>query len=166
MRIWKLAGKVPYLVAAFCYYMLAEGMWEPGSWEWGVLGTAFLLLGLIFNNWGRIIDVIPNVHFVSDDSESQKQGSGIWQYTASIVFAICVLPLIILTLPGPEQWQWTHPALSESEAQKAESECLMKSVEVITSKGPLMASYTGREREEYVDLCMNHKGFKKHWLDE
>lgn len=53
MRIWKLAAKTPYLASAFCVYMLAEGTWEPGAWEWGVAAAAFLILGL-FLNYGHL----------------------------------------------------------------------------------------------------------------
>lgn len=53
MWVWKIASKTPYVASVFCTYMLAEGMWDPGSWQWGVAAVTFLILGLAMN-YGQI----------------------------------------------------------------------------------------------------------------
>ena len=49
---------MPFLVSVFCACMLAEGMWEPGSWEWGASALAVLVLGLLWNNWNWLVSKV------------------------------------------------------------------------------------------------------------
>jgi len=64
MGIWKLTGKASYLASLFSGYMLAEGIWEAGAWQWGALCVAFLVIGYVLNNWDRLVAVR-----VSDDAK-------------------------------------------------------------------------------------------------
>lgn len=160
MKIWKIAGKTPYLASAFCFYMLAEGMWEPGSWEWGAAAVAFLIVGLVWNNWHRLAIAIPKIRFVASESASQEPVSGTWFDSFLTVSAwLGAFLLLVLFHAYLEERiygrQWDHPYLSADETQKAEDACVMKAYEAIGG-GQYQRQH---DRQDYIDSCMESQGF-------
>ena len=48
-----------------------EDMWSVGSWQWGALTVACLIVGIVLINWDRWSISIRNTQFISRDNATK-----------------------------------------------------------------------------------------------